>query len=258
MAGLFDKQASLYAAARPHYPSSLFSFVASHTPHHLRAWDVGTGSGQAAVAISEHYARVIATDVSETQLQHAPMKDNITYALTPAYMSREELQVIVGNEGSIDLVTMAQALHWFDLDSIYPQIKHVLKKPGGVFAAWCYREPSVNPEVDAVFDEFYKESAPFWERARWIVDDEYESLPFPFEPVSGHNQTGPFRFEAPKEMQVHDFLTYMGSMSVMQCARKQGVELLPESRKEDFRAAWGDGIRTATFPIFMRIGGVPR
>lgn len=256
MAGMFDKQASLYAAARPHYPSSLFSFLASRTPHHNRAWDVGTGSGQAAFAISEHYKSVIATDVSQTQLQHAPKKDNITYALTPAYMSPQELEHIVGPEGSVDLVTMAQALHWFDLDTIYPQIKHVLKKPGGVLAAWCYREPSVSPEVDAVFEEFYRESGPFWERARWIVDDEYESLPFPFEPVSGHDKTGPFHFESQKEMYVEDFLTYMGSMSVMQCARKQGVELLPESRKEAFRTAWGNVIRTATFPIFMRIGGV--
>eukprot|EP00250_Pteridium_aquilinum_P007585 c17262_g1_i1 orf=172-1038(+) len=256
MGGLFDEQAKLYAAARPDYPSSLFAFLASLSPHHQRAWDVGTGSGQAAVAIAEHYESVIATDTSEAQLQHARKKDNIKYAFTPDHMTQEDLESIVGGEGSVDIVTVAQALHWFDLDSFYGHVKHVLKKPGGVFAAWCYTEPCVSSEVDAVFWDYYTESGPFWDPARKSVDDEYRNLPFPFKTLPGLDGTGPICFESKKEMNVDAFLTYLGSMSVLQCARSKGVELLHEDRKNAFRAAWGDGIRTVTYPIFLHVGGV--
>lgn len=256
MANLFIEQASLYAAARPDYPASLFAFLASLSPHHGCAWDVGTGSGQAAIAIAELYESVIATDTSEAQLQHARQKDNIKYMHTPADMTREDVEKIVGGEGSIDLVTVAQALHWFDLENFYGHVKHVLRKPGGIFAAWCYTEPCVSSEVDKIFWEYYKESGPYWDPARAHVDDEYRSLSFPFEPVLGLKGTEPIRFDSKKEMTVDAYLTYLGSMSVLQCARHKGVELLPESRKNALREAWGEGVRTVTYPVFLRVGTV--
>ncbi|KAH7436859.1 hypothetical protein KP509_05G039200 [Ceratopteris richardii] len=254
MAGLFDEQASLYAAARPDYPPELFSFLASLTPHHSRAWDVGTGSGQAAAMVAEHYDTVIATDTSDAQLRHARVKDNIHYVCTSPTLNSEDLIKIVGDEGSIDLVTVAQALHWFDLESFYANVKKVLRKPGGILAAWCYTEPSVCNEVDDLFWDFYRESGPYWEPARKTVDDEYRSLPFPFEPILGLDGTGPFRFDSKKEMTAETFLTYLGSMSVLRCARKQGVELLHDERKSAIRRAWGDGVRTVTYPIHLRVG----
>ncbi|KAI5057274.1 hypothetical protein GOP47_0027289 [Adiantum capillus-veneris] len=256
MANLFIEQASLYAAARPDYPSSLFSFLASLSSHHQRAWDVGTGSGQAAFAIAEHYESVIATDTSETQLAHARKRDNIQYVCTRPGLSQEDLENIVGGEGTVDIVIVAQALHWFDLESFYANVKKVLKKPGGVLAAWCYTEPVVCEEVDKVFWDFYNQSGPYWDPARKLVDDEYKSLHFPFEPIRTLDGTGPFRFESKKVMNVEAFLTYLGSMSVLQGARSKGVELLHESRKSAFRAAWGDGVRTVTYPIHLRVGCV--
>eukprot|EP00249_Psilotum_nudum_P014697 c24953_g1_i1 orf=215-802(+) len=179
MAGLFDEQSSLYAFARPAYPPSLFAFLASLTDKHELAWDVGTGNGQAAVAVADFYDKVIGTDVSGQQLEYAQKRPNVAYYRTSVHLTEEELNGIVGPEGSVDLVTVAQALHWFDLESFYPQVKRLLRKPGGVFAAWCYIKPIINPAVDSVFGEYYTSLLPYWEPARQLVDDEYRPLFFP-------------------------------------------------------------------------------
>jgi methylase of polypeptide subunit release factors len=68
---LFSDRADLYAAARPRYPSALFAFIASLADEKQRAWDCGTGSGQAAVALAEHFSEVYATDPSPQQIEKA-------------------------------------------------------------------------------------------------------------------------------------------------------------------------------------------
>eukprot|EP01018_Ginkgo_biloba_P035006 Gb_11146 [translate_table: standard] len=239
MAGLFDKQASEYADARPQYPPDLFSFIAAHTPNLHLAWDVGTGNGQAAVALSHHYTNVIATDVSERQLEFTEKRPNIRYSVTPEVMSEEELESIIGPEGSVDLVTVAQALHWFDLPSFYAQVKRVLRKPGGVMAAWCYTLPVIKPSVDHVLWEMYGASAPFWDPARRFVDEEYRSLEFPFEAPRGLEGNGPFRFEAKRDMKIDDLLAYITTWSAFQTAKANGVNLFDEETVRRFREAWG-------------------
>ena len=112
----------------------------------------------------------------------------------------------------------------------------------------------VDPQVDEVFWDFYRCSTPFWDSVRHIVDDEYRNLPFPFNPVSEEEGTGPVKFECKKEMSVDAFLTYLTSWSALQIARKQGVEILDEGREKAFRTAWGDEVRTVTWPVFVRVG----
>lgn len=261
-AGLFDRQAREYADGRPQYPPELFSFIATHTPHRRLAWDVGTGSGQAALSLCEIFESVIATDVSEQQISYAPRRPNIKYAVTPRAMSVEELESTVAAEGSVDLVTVAQALHWFDLETFYGHVKHVLRKPGGVFAAWCYREPVVNPSVDRVFEDLYGPSLlPFWDPARRLVDDEYASLSFPFRGVvqegseEGEWTTAPIKFWAKKEMGLDGFMTYLRSWSPYQTAKATGVDLLDEQMVARFKDAWGGiEVKTISWPVFLRIG----
>ncbi|KAM3304755.1 hypothetical protein P3S67_011621 [Capsicum chacoense] len=134
MAGLFDNQAQLYSDARPTYPREWFSMLAKLTTHRSLAWDVGTGNGQAAIGVVEHYKKVIATDVSKDQLSHAWKHPRIQYIHTPLSMSDEELvSSIVGADNySVDLITVATALHWFDLPRFYSIVNRVLRKPGGI------------------------------------------------------------------------------------------------------------------------------
>jgi len=162
MAGLFDKQAKDYLESRPTYPASWFSMLASLTANHQLAWDVGAGNGQASVSIAEHYDRVIATDTSKEQLELAQKHPKVKYALTAPVLTDEELCSIVGEEGSVDLVTVAMAVHWFDLETFYSQVKRVLRKPGGVIAVWGYLNPSVSPAVDALYKDFFESTMPYW------------------------------------------------------------------------------------------------
>lgn len=172
-----------------------------------------------------------------------------------------ELQHNISAESTLDLVTVAQAMHWFDLPNFYTQVKHVLKKPHGVLATWCYTAPEVNDAVDAVFNPFYTVKAgPYWEPPRKLVDDEYRSIEFPFEPVDGESHTGPFRFMIEKVMGLDDFLMYLRSWSAYQTAKDEGVELLSDDVVKDFTRAWnesgGGEKKVVRYPIYLRIGKV--
>eukprot|EP00262_Sarcandra_glabra_P003999 TRINITY_DN1493_c0_g1_i1.p1 TRINITY_DN1493_c0_g1~~TRINITY_DN1493_c0_g1_i1.p1 ORF type:complete len:264 (-),score=24.24 TRINITY_DN1493_c0_g1_i1:73-864(-) len=261
MADLFHKQAKEYAESRPSYPADLFRFIASKTPTHGLAWDVGTGSGQAAVTLAEIYKQVVATDTSMEQIAMAPKLPNIRYQHTPPTISIDQLARDVAPHASVDLVTVAQALHWFHLPSFYQQLNWVLRRPHGVIAAWCYTTPKVDlgGAIDATFDRIYAKSAPFWDPARRLVDGEYRDVSFPFEAVEGTNHTGPFEFEGKQSMDLDAFLTYIRSWSAYQTARDNGVELLGKEVVLELERGWGDdrgSQKIVTFPIHLRIGRV--
>ncbi|CAN8284716.1 unnamed protein product [Cochlearia groenlandica] len=263
MAKLFIKQAEQYASARPGYPTKLFEYIVSKTPCHDLAWDVGAGSGQASCSLARIYKNVVATDTSSKQIEFATKLPNIHYKLTPPSMSLSDIENIVAPKSSVDLVTVAQALHWFDLETFYAHVKHVLKKPHGVIAAWCYTNPVVNPAVDEVFNRFYKDKlGPYWDKARRIVEDEYRGIEFPFEKFddeSTESQRLPIRFETEKEMMYEEFMTYLRSSSAYQTAKEKGVELLNAEMEEEFVDSWkkdGKEKKIVMFPIYLLIGKV--
>src|SRR5215831_1555408 len=138
----FSAHATDYRAFRPSYPAELFTFLASAAPARDLAWDCGTGNGQAAVALAEHFARVFATDASAEQVKNAEPHPRVEYAVAPA----EKCPL---PDHTADLVTVAQALHWFDFDRFYAEVRRVAR-PGGLLAVTCYYEPSVGPGVDPV------------------------------------------------------------------------------------------------------------
>lgn len=170
----FSAVAAGYAAFRPTYPDVLFDWVARAAPGRGLAWDVGTGSGQAAVALADRFARVVATDVSAEQVAHARPHARVTYRVAPAEQSGLA-------DASADVVTVAQALHWFRLDAFYAEVRRVLR-PGGLVAAWTYGPAAFEtPAVGALVAEFYAETVgPYWPPERAHVESGYGSLPFPF------------------------------------------------------------------------------
>ncbi|KAH9606328.1 hypothetical protein KSS87_023135 [Heliosperma pusillum] len=234
--------------------------MASKTPEQYLAWDVGTGTGQAIPHLAELYKNVVGTDISQTQLDSAPKLPNVKYHATPPVISVSDLEQMVGPQSSIDLITIAQAMHWFDLPKFYELVRCALKKPNGVIAAWCYTTPQVNNQVDTVFWPFYKGFfGPGWAEATAAVDDHYRSIHFPFEPVDGLDNTGPFEFESEKVMTLDDYLTYIRSWSAYNDAKQKGVEMLPDEQVEKFKRAWsidGKSEKVVRFPIYLRIGKV--
>lgn len=262
MAELFLKQGKEYSSARPTYPEELFHFIASKTPSHDLVWDVGTGTGQAAQSLAEMYKNVIATDTSPKQLEFAPALPNVRYECTPPKMSVAEVEQRIAPNSSVDLVTIAQAMHWFDLPSFYEQVRWVLKKRNGVIAAWCYKLPEINQEIDTVMNNFMSVDAdPYLESPVKLIEQKYETIEFPFEPVDGLQHTGPLEFKSTMKMDLESYFTYIRSWSAYQTAQRKGVELLSDEVMQDFTRAWNedgqdDDEKTATFPIYLRIGKV--
>jgi SAM-dependent methyltransferase len=237
----FSKQADDYAKYRPAYPRELFEYLASLAPARLLAWDCGTGNGQAALGLAEFFGHVIATDPSEAQIRNATPHASVEYRVAPAE------QTDIG-AGTVDLVTVAQALHWFDHERFYAEAKRVLK-PGGVLAAWCYGLNEIAPAIDPVVRHFYSGVVgPHWPPERRFIDERYASIPFP----PGELVTPAFHIEA--HWNLDDFIGYLNTWSATQRYRKaEGRDPLPALRDE-LIPVWGpaDTLRSARWPIYLR------
>lgn len=208
--------------------------------------------------ISKHYKKVIATDVATEQLKYAEQRPNITYAETPTTLSKDDLTRIIGPEGSVDLVLIVQALHWFDFDAFYDNVKHVLRKPGGVIAAAVYpSRPKVEASIDKVLDDFYATIKHYWApQVIEHVETGYKTLPFPFAPVVPEN--GCPQFEVTVDANLEGFLAYLLSWSAVQTAVDNGEEHLNEHQKKLFADAWGppETVRRLKWPLDVVLGTV--
>ena len=241
----FSKQASDYSLYRPHYPQSLFDYLASLTPQHDVAWDCATGNGQAAVALASLYNSIEATDASEKQIEQAMPHPRVRYQVCEATSTPFA-------DNTFDLITVAQALHWFDLDKFYKEVFRV-NKPGGVFAAWCYSLFSINHETDPVIHDFYHNTiGPYWPKERSHIDAQYAALPFPFERISSP------KFDISIEWNLQQVLGYMGTWSAVQYYKEQNNYDPVEQLTNKLEAAWGDPGQTREihWPIYLHIGRV--
>ena len=239
----FSKHSDLYAQARPGYPDELFHYLASLTPARSLAWDCGTGNGQAAVSLSSCFKKVIATDASEAQIKNAKPGEGIEYKVAPSENSGIE-------SGTVDLVTAAAAVHWFDHEKFYAEVKRVLK-PAGIIAVWTYTHTEVNKEVDEVVTELEWEFLKnYWPSETQFVMKRYETLPFPFEPIASPP------FKSITQWNLHRLCAYLESWSATQRYIKAHgenpvIKILPSLQK-----AWGDpaDVKTVSWELAMRLG----
>lgn len=239
----FSERAAAYARFRPTYPPELFAWLAALSPGRELAWDVGTGSGQAAVALANHFASVVATDPSADQLAQARQHAGVTY--------RVGVEAVSGIESAaVDLVTAAQALHWFDLEAFYREVGRVIK-PGGLLAVWCYGLHRVNPEVDRIFDRFYGETVgPWWPPERAEVETGYRRLPFPYPEV-----TVP-EFHMAATLDLAGLLAYVSTWSaVKRKSAATATDPILEITSE-LSSVWGDPSATkeVRWPLAVRAG----
>ncbi|HET9013696.1 MAG TPA: class I SAM-dependent methyltransferase, partial [Gemmatimonadaceae bacterium] len=169
----FAFAARSYASYRPHYPPSLFDWLRSLTPRHQAAWDCGTGSGQAAVALARRFDQVVATDASLAQLANADRAPGVHYLA----MKAEQCALA---SRSVDLVTVAQALHWFDHRRFFAEVDRALR-PGGVLAVWSYGLLAVDPAIDPLLARFYEERlGAYWPAERVLVERGYAGIALPY------------------------------------------------------------------------------
>ncbi|GBD31622.1 putative methyltransferase [bacterium HR33] len=241
----FSGTAPEYARYRPGYPEALFDFLARVCPERGLAWDCATGNGQAAVSLARRFRAVIATDASRKQLANAFRRPNVFY-----WVASEADSGIPA--GSVDLVTAAQALHWFDREAFYREVRRV-SKPCGVIAVWCYRRFSVSPEIDRLVNRFNTELVgPYWPYDRQVVDSGYRSLDFPFDELRVPE------FAIQQSWTLAELGKYIETWSSVKRFRElRGQNPVP-GLLEQLREVWGDPEerRIVRWPLAVRAGYV--
>lgn len=239
----FSPVADKYASFRPSYPDELFDWLASIAPRRKLAWDCGSGSGQATVALAAHFEQVLGTDISAAQLASAPAHANVEYRVASAEVSGLP-------DHSADLVTVAQAMHWFDLPAFYAEVQRVLE-PQGVIAVWGYNRLQIDDSgLQTVLDRFYAETiGSYWPPERAHVENAYRDLPFPFTRIAAP----PFALR--KEWSREHLLGYLRSWSaVARFQAANGFDPVSELA-EEMGAYWQEGkVHQIEWPLFMHVG----
>jgi SAM-dependent methyltransferase len=241
----FSTRAEAYTRYRPTYPPELFAWLASLPRLRELAWDCGCGNGQAALGLVPFFDRIIATDPSRQQIENAPRHERIDFGVATA-----EDSGIAGN--TVDLVVVAQALHWFDFARFFAEVRRVTR-PGGVLAAISYGEVRLEGAPDLVVSRFYHELiGPYWPPERRYVDEHYTTIPFPFAEIAAP----PLAMEMTWNLE--HLLGYLGTWSaVKEYERRQGQNPLALIA-EELSAAWGDPeeARRISWPLSLRVGRI--
>ena len=239
----FSNQASTYKKFRPTYPSELLELVYSHCTQRDSAWDCATGNGQVAVELAKEFKNVVATDISEKQLKHAVQKTNISYSVQRAEKTDFADQ-------SFDLITVAQAMHWFDFKVFNEEANRVLKR-SGIIAVWGYGLMRVNPTIDVIIDNYYDNViGPYWNEERRHIDAEYKTIPFNFEEIQIRKT-----FQIKVKWNLEQMKGYFNSWSAVQNYLEKDPDNNPVLQMmSELGNVWPYQEMEITFPLFVRIG----
>lgn len=236
----FSTQAQTYVDSRPDYPPELYEFIISQANGYALCWDAATGNGQAAVALAQYFDRVVATDASRAQLEQAVGGANIDYRCEPAEHSSLK-------DESVDLVTVAQALHWFDFEPFYQEVRRVLK-PGGLVAAWTYGLLTVNSDIDSIIEDFYSGVlGSYWPQERGYVDKAYKTIPFPYKKIDTPT------LSIKREWSLEQLCGYLESWSAVQQYKKENGSSGIATVQKQLEPYWASN-RTVSWPISLLLG----
>ncbi|HVG42730.1 MAG TPA: class I SAM-dependent methyltransferase [Chitinophagaceae bacterium] len=244
---LFSGHAQTYNQFRPHYPHALYKYILSFVVEKDKAWDCATGNGQAAMELVNYFNKVVASDISKAQIDQAKQHPKIEYVVGSA-------ENTPFSSDSFDLITVAQAFHWFDHNLFAKEVQRVGKKDG-VVAVWLYDRFTTNDEAfDNLMDDFYfNVTGPYWEKERAYVDEHYNGLHFPFELLPAQN------FETVNYWTKDQLIGYLTSWSAVQKYIKiHGVSPVTII-KEKIHSLWGtESEKKIIFPIYLQLGRIKK
>lgn len=242
----FSAHADNYVRYRPDYPDAFMNYLKTILPAHERAWDCGTGNGQLAQKLSSMFTEVQATDISEPQIANAVSLPNIQYSVQKAEQTNFP-------NNCFDLITVAQAIHWFDFGSFYSEVRRTAKQQA-LLAVVGYGRLRINKKIDRKIDDFYcQEIGPYWDKERRYVDEEYKTIPFPFTEITAPSFSNTFHWT------FEHLVGYLETWSAVKSYKKENgidpvVVLYPELKN-----IWGnEEIKEVNFPLLLRIGKVHR
>jgi hypothetical protein len=238
----FSRQSKTYAAFRPTYPPELYDFIFQHARGRNAAWDCATGNGQVARYLSPHFKEVYATDISQAQIDEAFNAKNIFYSVSPA-------EKTAFPDRKFDLITVGQAVHWFNFEDFYAEVRRTAATHG-LLAVWGYALLTVDRVIDDLFLDFYTNTTgPYWDKARQLVENEYRNIPFPFKEIRCP------KFTIKVTWTLNQFTGYLNSWSAIQnYIRLRGTNPVG-AFAEKLRSVWKeDTSREVTFPVFMKLG----
>ena len=242
----FSENSGDYSKYRPSYPIDFINEIISLTGEKINCWDCGTGNGQVALVLAKHFNNVYATDISENQIRHANQMDNIHYQVSRAEKTNFK-------EDFFDLITVAQAIHWFDLRSFYMEVERVSKE-GGILAVWGYGLVKFGNSMDQSIDHFYRQIiGPYWDKERLHIDNSYNDISFPFEEIHLSKE-----YSINKDFTLKEFGGYLATWSAVKRFKEVKDHDPVQPFINDLAEEWqklGDKL-SVTFPLFTKIGKV--
>lgn len=238
----FSQDSKQYAQFRPHYPKELFDHLLSLVKEKATAWDCGTGNGQVAGVLADYFREVYATDISQQQINEAVKRPNIYYSVQPAEQTSF-------NEKQFDLITIAQAIHWFRFTEFYAEAKRTLK-PGGIIAVIGYGPIQTIEPLQGIIDRFYKNIVgPYWDAERRYIDELYQTIPFPFEEIKVPVFTMSYQWT------LEQLIGYLKTWSAVKHYTKQHQTDPVSFIQKELAVAWpATPAITFSFPLLTRIG----
>ncbi|NGM61404.1 class I SAM-dependent methyltransferase [Sphingobacterium sp. SGG-5] len=244
MKDYFSTISDKYARFRPDYPQTIFDFLYPLLKEKQKAWDCGTGNGQVARELAQTFSQVEATDISQSQLRHAHPADNISYSLQPAESTNFD-------DNSFDLITVAQAVHWFDFEKFNEEVRRVAK-PNSIIALIGYELNNITPEVDAVVRALYTDIiGEYWSFERKYIEDRYQTIPFPFRELETPEITNI------KLWSYDSLIGYLHTWSAVKSFMDTKGHNPIDDIEADLKQAWGAAeFRKVNFPIIFRAGRI--
>ncbi len=241
----FSERSDNYARYRPTYPQSMYDHLFSLVHNFDNAWDCGTGNGQVAVELAGKFKKVYASDISQSQLDNATKATNIIYSVQPA----EETSYPAG---LFDLVVVAQAVHWFNFERFYNEVRRTAKDKA-VLCLVGYGRVEIAGEIDRIVDDFYFNIiGKYWDEERHYIDEGYKTIPFPFEEINAPSLSTRHMWS------LDHFLGYLNTWSAVKHFIKKNSFNPVKEIEPGLRKFWGVEEREVCFPLMLRIGRIKK
>jgi ubiquinone/menaquinone biosynthesis C-methylase UbiE len=240
----FSNKSNLYQQFRPTYPTDLLDWIYQQVADFESAWDCGTGNGQIAVELASKFKNVFATDMSEQQLSNATHKSNIAY-------SKQAAELTDFANDSFDLITVGQAIHWFDFEKFFDEVNRTAK-PNAILAVVGYGKFNSEPLIDQIINRFYHEViGSYWDKERKYIEENYLTIPFPFKEIKCPIFSKQYFWSFPQ------LIGYLETWSAVKHYQKVNNQNPVDLIKKDLKRNWNDAaVKEVNFPIIPRIGRI--